>query len=140
MAALPARRDRDLLTSPGSGRWDWRLLDRARSLQEVVKARLGPPGRAAISFEDHCDARFDWYAKTVAAGLFVGAMLWWPTDLIVLRHLPEALPVYARWRIVLGAITAAYLLVPRTAFVARHVQGLFLVFTAAGCALVASLQ
>lgn len=94
----------------------------------------------ARSFGEYCDARFDGITRALALGLFVGGVLWWPTDLVVLRRLPEAMGPYARWRVTVGAATMLYMALPRTPLVRRHVRALFAALTLVGCALVAWMQ
>ncbi len=94
----------------------------------------------ARSFGQYCDARFDGITRALALGLFVGSVLWWPTDLVILRRLPGATGPYARWRVTVGVVTLLYVIVPRTPFVRRHVRALFAALTLVGCALVAWMQ
>lgn len=94
----------------------------------------------ARSFDQYCDARFDGITRALALGLFVGSVLWWPTDLVILRRLPEAMGPYARWRVTVGLVTMLYVAVPRTPLVKRHVRALFAALTLVGCALVAWMQ
>ncbi|MFO0626110.1 MAG: sensor histidine kinase [Polyangiales bacterium] len=97
-----------------------------------------PGGRAGV--RRRLRGRFDPAARALAAGLLVGGMLWWPSDLLVLRRLPGAAGPYARWRAVLGVVTLLYVALPRTAAVRAHAPALFFTLTLVGSALVAWLQ
>lgn len=107
---------------------------RERLLDGFLPSRDGGP---ADSFEDYCEARFERYARVLLLGIGVGAIAWWPTDLVVLRRLPAALGPYARWRLTVAALSVAYVAATRSALVARHRRLFFTVVMAIGCALVA---
>lgn len=118
------------------------MIRRLGTVRDALRAWLMPSdgGPRARSFEAYCEGRFDGVARAIALGLFAGGVLWWPTDLVVLRRLPEAIGPYARWRVTLGLVTLLYLAVPRSPFVRRHVRALFVALMLAGCALVAWMQ
>jgi hypothetical protein len=110
---------------------------RERLLTWLVPSRVAS---GATSFEAFCHERYDSHARAIAFVIPGVALAWWPADLLVLRRLPEAMGPYARWRIIVAAICAVFLLLPRTPLVRRHVRWIFLALLATGVALTAEAQ
>lgn len=118
------------------------MTDALGSLRDRMLGWLLPDASdvRARSFKQYCDARFDGISRALALGLFVCSVLWWPTDLVILRRLPGAMGPYARWRVTVGLATLLYVAVPRTPLVKRNARALFAALTLVGCALVAWMQ
>lgn len=62
----------------------------------------------------HCEKRIDDLGRTLALVVLVATIAWWPLDSIIYRNVPDTLRPSESWRLVIGAVCAAYLLIPRT--------------------------
>jgi signal transduction histidine kinase len=88
---------------------------RTAALRERLLAWFVPSRAAtrAATFEAYCAERFDSHGRAVVAVVLANVVLQWPIDLLVTRALPDALGPFAQWRIVVGAMCAAWLATPR---------------------------
>lgn len=87
-----------------------------------------PEGADEDAFHALCDRRFDRNARLVAVVFALFAVVFWPSDLVTLRRLPEAVPVFVAWRLSAAGGAALYVLVPRR-LVFGHVKILFALST-----------
>ena len=106
-------------------------LDRLTAGLFLWPADVTSPGGDEEAFRAVCAKRFDLHAHLIAASCAVFALLFWPSDLVTLRRLPEAVPVFVEWRLSAAGFSLLYMLVPRR-LVGRHLLALFAVTTGAG--------
>src|SRR5260221_12605927 len=67
------------------------------------------------AFEARSREFFDYHARVFAitAGLF--GFVFWPSDLVTLRRLPEAVPAFIEWRLAATSFRARHAPLPRRA-------------------------
>lgn len=75
----------------------------------------------AQALRAHCDKRLDDLGRIMALMVLVATIVWWPLDSIIYRNVPDTLRPSESWRLVIGGVCAAYVLMPRTELFRRTV-------------------
>ncbi len=99
-------------------------IDRLTAGLFLWPADASSPGGDEEAFRAVCVRRFDRHAHIVAVTVMVFAVLFWPSDLVTLRRLPEDRPVFVEWRLYAAGFSLLYIAVPRR-LVGRHLFWLF---------------
>ncbi len=98
------------------------------ALRAALTLGLAPrtlPDNIERAFAAQCAKQFDAHARLVATLAFACNLLWWPTDWLVFRAVPNAIPIAIKCRIIVTASCMVYLGLPRFALLRRHIVALF---------------
>jgi len=86
------------------------------------------------AFAERCAEQFDAHGKLVATLALACNTLWWPTDWLVFRSIPNAIDIAIRCRVALVIACVTYVVLPRTPLIKRHIVTLFAAASMTTCA------
>lgn len=83
------------------------------------------PPNIEEAFAQRCAEQFDRHGRLIATLTFVCNLVWWPTDLIVFRLIPNSTHIAFESRVALALACLTYLFVPRIPFIKRNIISFF---------------
>lgn len=102
-----------------------KLTPLLRNVRSFWPTNRSLPPSIEQAFAQHCAEQFDSHGRLIAALTFVCNILWWPTDFIVFRRIPNSTELTLQSRVALALACLTYLLMPRFAFVKRNIISFF---------------